>query len=150
MGGWFRLAAALAAGVAAGPALACAPTSIYFAWGSAEVAPAGRAALEQLAVGLAWKGPDLDHVVLTSHTDTSGAPSANRALALRRAEAVRAILLANAVPAELIELRPLGEAQSALRTPANVREPANRRVDLLLQMSARAQGAQLEEGRPIC
>jgi outer membrane protein OmpA-like peptidoglycan-associated protein len=114
------------------------------------IAPESRRALEQLAVRVAWNGPDLDHVLLTAHADSSGSPAANRAMARRRAGAVRDLLLHRHVPARLIRIRSLGESSLPVRTPANVREPANRRVDLLIQMSADAQGEQLAEGRPIC
>jgi OmpA-OmpF porin, OOP family len=140
----------IAALLAAPSASACTPVSIYFRWNSAAIEPESRAALEELAVALAWKGPDLDHVLLTSHTDSSGSVAANRALAQRRAEAVRDVLLGHHVPDSLIQIRAFGEERLPLRTPANVREPANRRVDLLLQLSAEAQAIKLEEGEPIC
>ena len=143
----------LAAGAAllsAPAAAACTPVTVYFDWNSAEIEPDSARALRELAVALAWRGPDLDHVLLTAHTDSSGSPAANRLMAQRRAEAVRDVLMRNHVPAGLIRIRSVGEDRLAVRTPANVREPANRRVDLLPQMSARVQGEQLEEGRPIC
>ena len=148
-----KLLAVLTAGAAllvAPAAQACTPLTIYFEWSSAAVAPDARRALEQLAVRLAWHGPDIDHVLLTAHADSSGSPAANRLIAQRRAEAVRDVLLRNHVPARLIRIRSLGETAPTVRTPANVREPANRRVDLLLQLSAGAQAVQLDEGRPIC
>ncbi len=97
--GTFAAALSLAA---AAPASACVPVTIYFDWNSARVSDESRAALQRLAVGLAWKGPDLAHLLLTSHTDATGSPAANRAMALKRAEAVRAVLTSFAVPAELI------------------------------------------------
>ena len=148
-----RLSTVLVAGavsLAAPAANACTPVSIYFDWNSAAIAPDSRRSLEELAVRLAWHGPDLDHVLLTAHSDSSGSPAANRRMAQRRAEAVRDVLMRHHVPAGLIRIRSVGEERLAGRTPANVREPANRRVDLLPQMSARVQGEQLEEGRPIC
>lgn len=144
------LLGAAAAMFAAAPAYACAPVTIYFDWNSDEVEEESRAALERLAVALAWKGPDLDHVLLTSHTDSSGSPAANREMALRRAAAVRDVLTSYHVPARLIAIRARGEERPRVRTPANVREPRNRRVELLLQLSADAQARKLEEGAPIC
>lgn len=143
------LAIAVAAGVAA-PASACAPVTIYFEWNSARIEQASTAALERLAIRLAWRQPDLDAVILTSHTDASGSAAGNRALARRRAEAVRAVLVANEVPARLIETRLFAAGRPRVLTPAAAREPENRRVELLLQFSARAQAAQLEDGAPIC
>jgi outer membrane protein OmpA-like peptidoglycan-associated protein len=144
------LAAAGAALAAASPAAACAPVTIYFGWNSAQVNEESRAALERLAVTLAWKGPDLAHVLLTSHTDSSGTAAGNRAIALKRAEAVRTVLTSFHVPAELISIRTMGDSQPRVLTAGSVREPRNRRVELLIQMSAEAQARQLAEGNPIC
>jgi len=144
------LAAAAAALAAASPAMACAPVTIYFPWNSAAVNEESRAALERLAVTLAWKGPDLAHVLLTSHTDSSGSAAANRAIALKRAEAVRQVLTSFHVPANLISVRVMADQQPRVVTRANVREPRNRRVELLIQMSAEAQARQLADGNPIC
>jgi outer membrane protein OmpA-like peptidoglycan-associated protein len=144
------LCAGAAAMVAAAPAWACAPVTIYFDWNSARIEEQSRAALERLAVALAWKGPDLDHVLLTSHTDSTGSAGANREMALRRAAAVRDVLTSYDVPARLITIRAIGEERPRVRTSTNIREPRNRRVELLVQMSARAQARQLAQGAPIC
>lgn len=139
-----------AATLAASPASACITATIYFPWNSAEVGADGRAEIERVARAVAWKGPDLHQVLITSHTDTSGPAAANRAIAQRRAEAVRAILLTQEVPANLIEIRPLGEQASAAAVPPNVRDPRLRRVDLIMQLHADAQERQLADGQPIC
>lgn len=143
-------AAAAAALAAASPASACAPVTVYFGWNSASVNEESRAALERLAVTLAWKGPDLSHVLLTSHTDTTGSPAANRAMALKRAEAVRRVLTSYDVPADLVLIRAVGAERPRVVTAGNVREPRNRRVELLIQMTAEAQARYLREGRSIC
>lgn len=143
-------ALAVAACWATPAAAACVPLTIFFDWNSARLSEASQTALERLAVELAWKGPDLDHVLLTSHTDASGSPAANRLMALRRAAAVRDVLLSYHVPAELIAVRAVGEGAPRVMTARNVREPRNRRVELIIQMSADAQARQLEGGQPIC
>jgi outer membrane protein OmpA-like peptidoglycan-associated protein len=148
--GILAFAAAGAALTAATPAWGCAPVTVYFAWNSAELSEESKAALERLAVTLAWKGPDLAHLLLTSHSDTAGSPAGNRAIALRRAEAVRRALIASSVPEKLILVQPVGDSQPRVATAPNVREPRNRRVELLIQLSAEAQARQLAEGRPIC
>lgn len=148
--GILALAASGAALTAAAPASACAPVTVYFDWNSSALSEESRAALERLAVTLAWKGPDLAHLLLTSHTDSSGSPAANRAIAMKRAEAVRRALTTYHVPEHLIAVQTVGEHQPRVPTARNVREPRNRRVELLIQMSAEAQARQLAEGRPIC
>lgn len=143
------IAAALAL-AAAGPARACVPVTVYFPWNSVELDQASRAALERFALSLAWKRPDLDHILLTAHTDTTGSPAANRAIALRRAEAVRDLLVRHDVPAHLIRIVAAAQERPRVRTGQGVREPRNRRVELLPQLSAEAQARQLESGAPIC
>jgi outer membrane protein OmpA-like peptidoglycan-associated protein len=54
------------------------------------------------------------------------------------------------VPAELIAIEPVGALQPRVATARGVREPRNRRVELLIQMSAEAQARNLREGRAIC
>lgn len=137
---------------AAAPASAsvCDPVTIYFSWNSAAIGEDAREELERLAVRLAWKGPDLDGVILTAHTDSSGSREVNRRIARQRAEAVRDALIDLNVPARLIRLQPLGEAAPRILTPRNARQPLNRRVDVIVQLHAAAQEEQLREQRPIC
>lgn len=139
-----------AAACSSAPARACAPLSVFFDWGSTRLSDPSQAALERLAVSVAWKSPDLAHILLTAHTDTTGSPEANRRIALRRAQAVRDVLVGYNVPRQLIRIQPLGAAAPRVATAANVREPRNRRVELIVQMSAEAQAQRLRDGRPIC
>jgi len=145
------LAAVASFSAAPGEAAAfCQPVTVYFGWNSTQLTEESKAALERLAVTLAWKGPDLDQVLLTSHTDATGSPAANRAIALKRAEAVRDLLVSHNVPANLIVIRVVGAALPRVATPAGVREPRNRRVELLVQLSAEGQKRQLDQGGAIC
>ncbi len=144
------LLSAFLAPLGAAPAFACAPVTIYFDWNSARITDDSRAAIERLAVTLAWKGPDLAYLLLTSHTDATGSAAANRAMALRRAQAVHDALTSFQVPAGLIRIQAVGAQRPRVATPGNVREPRNRRVELLVQLSAQGQARQIEDGRPIC
>lgn len=139
-----------AAPLAAAPAFACAPVTVYFDWNSARVSEESQAALERLAVALAWKGPELDAILLNSYTDASGSAAANRLVSRRRAEAVRDVLVSYNVPAERIAIQALGETLPRVATRRGVREPRNRRVELLVQMSVQGQARQIAEGQPIC
>lgn len=144
------LAILAAAPLAASPASACAPVTVYFDWNSARVNEESHAALERLAVALAWKGPELEQIMLSSYTDASGSHAANRAVARRRAEAVRDVLVSYNVPVDRIAMQSLGELRPRVATRRGVREPRNRRVELLVQMSAAGQERRLAEGQPIC
>jgi len=146
----FALTILAAAPLAAAPAFACAPVTVYFDWNSARVNEESHAALERLAVALAWKGPELDSILLNSFTDASGSHAANRAVARRRAEAVRDVLVSYNVPIDRITMQALGETLPRVATRRGVREPRNRRVELLVQMSAAGQERRIAAGQPIC
>ena len=146
----FALTILAAAPCAAAPAFACAPVTVYFDWNSARVNEESHAALERLAVALAWKGPELDSILLNSFTDASGSHAANRAVARRRAEAVRDVLVSYNVPIDRITMQALGETLPRVATRRGVREPRNRRVELLVQMSAAGQERRIAAGQPIC
>ena len=69
-------------------------------------------------------------VMVIGHTDTVGGLEANDKLSLRRAEAVRDILVAAGVPGEKIELAGRGERETLVKTGDEVAEPRNRRVEI--------------------
>ena len=71
-------------------------------------------------------------VTCTGHTDTAGPASYNMALSLRRANAVKSGLVANGVPATSIAVIGKGETSLLVPTPDNVREPQNRRVEIVI------------------
>ena len=75
----------------------------------------------------------LASVVVTGHTDTMGTPSANFELGLKRATAVRNLLVAAGLDQTRIELSSLGETDPLIRTKDETAEPRNRRVDIAVR-----------------
>jgi outer membrane protein OmpA-like peptidoglycan-associated protein len=75
--------------------------SIYFAFGSSELDAEARAAVAAL-LPQARAG---HHVLIEGRTDPRGSPRANARLAVARADAVRAALLAGGVPPERVAAR---------------------------------------------
>ncbi len=75
---------------------------------------------------------DIDTVVVAGNTDTSGGSAYNQALSERRARAVRDGLIANGVPADSIRMEAFGETNLAKATADGVREPLNRRADVVI------------------
>ena len=73
------------------------------------------------------------NISATGHADRSGSESYNMALSLRRADAVRAALIAGGVSADAITVAGRGESEPAVPTADGVKEQANRRVVIVLQ-----------------
>ncbi len=83
------------------------------------------------AVATADKHGIVDFSV-TGHADRAGPEAYNLDLSLRRANAVRDALIQRGVKASGISVAGRGEAEPAVPTPDGVREPANRRVEIIL------------------
>ena len=67
------------------------------------------------------------------YTDTSGSAVYNKGLSVRRAQAVAAQLVADGVPKEAIVITGFGETNPLVPTGPNVREPQNRRVEIIIK-----------------
>ena len=67
------------------------------------------------------------------HTDTSGTAAYNQALSVRRAQAVSNELVRLGVPREAITVQGYGETRPLVPTADGVREPQNRRVEIILR-----------------
>ena len=71
-------------------------------------------------------------IEVTGYTDLSGTPRYDLDLSKRRADAVRAALAAQGVPAGSINESWRGKQNPLVSTADGVREPQNRRVDIIL------------------
>ncbi|MBL6749117.1 MAG: OmpA family protein [Nevskia sp.] len=72
-------------------------------------------------------------LVVTGHTDTMGDPAYNDALSLKRAQAVRLLLLARKLPPDSVIAVGRGERQLLVATPDQTPEPRNRRVEITVR-----------------
>jgi outer membrane protein OmpA-like peptidoglycan-associated protein len=72
-------------------------------------------------------------VVVIGHTDTTGTPQMNAELGLRRANAVRTLLVQAGLGQSAIDVRSHGEAELLVPTGDNVFEPKNRRVEITVR-----------------
>lgn len=70
-------------------------------------------------------------ISLTGHADRAGSAAYNMALSLRRARAVKEALVREGIPAERVAVHGRGETQPLILTADGVREPQNRRVELV-------------------
>jgi outer membrane protein OmpA-like peptidoglycan-associated protein len=71
-------------------------------------------------------------ITCVGHTDTVGTDKYNMALSLRRANAVKAALIKQGIPASEIEVVGKGKSDLLVPTADGVREPQNRRVQIVL------------------
>ncbi|MDQ2101289.1 OmpA family protein [Azospirillum isscasi] len=121
---------------AAAPAVAPAPAAraqteylVFFDWDKANVTPAADRVIGDAAAAIGKGANARVHVV--GHTDTSGSPAYNQRLSIRRAEAVKQALVSKGIAAGAITTEGKGESQLLVQTGPNVREPSNRRAQIL-------------------
>jgi OmpA-OmpF porin, OOP family len=70
---------------------------------------------------------------VNGYTDTSGTHQYNQGLSLRRARAVQAELVRDGVPQNAITIQGFGDTQLLVPTGPGVREPQNRRVEIIIR-----------------
>jgi len=122
-----------AAPVAPPPPAAVAPPSfmVFFDWDRSNLSAQALNTIKQAADAYKTKGNA--RITATGHADKSGPEAYNMALSLRRANTVKDALVQNGVPATAIAVVGRGEAQPLVQTADGVREPQNRRVEIVVQ-----------------
>ncbi|MBV8185682.1 MAG: OmpA family protein [Alphaproteobacteria bacterium] len=115
------------------PPATVAPPSfmVFFDWDRSNLSQQALSTIQQAANAFKAKGNA--RITATGHTDTSGPEAYNMALSLRRANAVKDALVREGVPATAISVVGKGETQPLVQTADGVREPQNRRVEIVLQ-----------------
>ena len=115
------------------PAPAVAPPSfmVFFDWDRSNLSQQALNTIKQAAAAFKSKGNA--RITATGHTDTSGPEAYNMALSLRRANTVKDALVREGVPATAITVIGRGEAGLLVQTADGVREPQNRRVEIVIQ-----------------
>ena len=72
----------------------------------------------------------MNRYIIFGHTDTKGTIKYNMSLSIKRAEAVKEILLSLGITAKNVSVLGKGENQLAVDTPDNTKHPANRRAEI--------------------
>ena len=103
---------------------------VFFDWDRSNLSSQAEATIQQAAS--AYKQTGAARVTATGHADRSGPEGYNMALSLRRANAVKNSLVRNGVPAAAIAVVGRGESQPLVQTADGVREPQNRRVEIVV------------------
>jgi outer membrane protein OmpA-like peptidoglycan-associated protein len=120
---------------AAAPTPAPAPVPrnylVFFDHDSSQLTSAARSIIATAANNSKTAGTT--RIVATGHTDRSGSDAYNQGLSQRRGDAVKGELVRLGVPANSISVIARGEGDPLVQTRDGVREPQNRRVEIVLQ-----------------
>ena len=104
---------------------------VFFDWDRSNLSQQALSTIGQAAN--AFKTTGSARITATGHADRSGPDNYNMALSLRRANAVKDALVRDGVPAGAIQVIGKGETQPLVPTADGVREPQNRRVEIVIQ-----------------
>ena len=104
---------------------------LYFVEATDQFTPESQALVDQVLLAIASRpAPEL---TVAGHTDALGTDQYNDALSLRRAERVRALLIARGIaPASIVAVG-RGKREPRVPTPDGVAEPRNRRVEITVR-----------------
>ncbi|MGE0652848.1 MAG: OmpA family protein [Alphaproteobacteria bacterium] len=102
---------------------------IFFDWDKADIRADAQKILE--AAAAAAKKGNYVKIQLTGHADRSGTTRYNQGLSERRAAAAKAMLIKLGLPTNTIGTVGRGETQPLVSTADGVREPRNRRVEIM-------------------
>lgn len=127
---------ATAAPAAPVPIAAPAPAAVrsylvFFDWNSIALTSRARAIVAEAAS--ASRHVELTRIRVNGYTDASGGTAYNQVLSARRAQAVAAQLVRDGVARGSIVIRAFGETHPLVPTAPGVREPQNRRVEIILR-----------------
>ncbi len=103
---------------------------VFFDWNSSAITAEATAIIQDAAQSAMTLGTS--RIELTGHADRSGSTGYNQSLSLRRAEAVKAQLVSLGLDPSEIATVGKGESAPLVPTPDGVREPQNRRVEIVL------------------
>lgn len=104
---------------------------VFFDWDKSDITPEADAILRDAAAYAKANGAA--RIIATGHADRSGPDAYNLALSQRRAAAVKQALLAHGMAEADIGLDAKGESDPLVPTEDGVREPQNRRVEVVLR-----------------
>jgi len=123
----FNAAPAVAA---VAPVAAARTYLVFFDWNKADLTDRARQIIGEAASA---RGTGVTRIEVNGYTDRSGSDQYNQGLSTRRANAVAAELVRRGVPRNEIATRGFGEANPLVPTADGVREPQNRRVEIILK-----------------
>jgi OOP family OmpA-OmpF porin len=103
---------------------------VFFDWDKATLTPRAQQIIAEAAANSTKV--TYTQIQVNGYTDTSGTPQYNRGLSIRRAQTVAAELVKDGVPKGAIAIQGFGETHLLVPTGPGVREPQNRRVEIVI------------------
>ena len=103
---------------------------VFFDWDRADLTDRARQIVAEAAA--ASTHVQTTRIEVQGNADRSGAPAYNQGLSLRRAQTVAAELVRRGVPQSAIAIEAFGDTRPLVPTAPGVREPQNRRVEIIL------------------
>jgi OOP family OmpA-OmpF porin len=104
---------------------------VFFDWDKATLTDRARSIVKEAADNSTRV--QYTRLEVNGYTDTSGTHSYNQGLSLRRARTVAAELVRDGVPQSAISIQGLGDTNLLVPTGPGVREPQNRRVEIIIR-----------------
>ena len=104
---------------------------VFFDWDRADLTDRARQIIAEAAQ--ATTRVQVTRIEVNGYTDRSGTPRYNQGLSVRRAQAVANELVRLGVPRGAIAVQGFGESNPLVPTADGVREPQNRRVEIILR-----------------
>jgi outer membrane protein OmpA-like peptidoglycan-associated protein len=103
---------------------------VFFEFDRADITQPAMQTIQQAAA--AAKSGNRTSLSVTGHADRSGSDAYNMALSMRRANAVKDALVRQGIPAASMQVVARGEGEPLVPTADGVREPQNRRVEIVI------------------
>lgn len=104
---------------------------VFFDWDRADLTDRARQIIAEAAA--AAPAVNTTRIEVAGHADRSGTPQYNQRLSERRANNVAAELVRRGIARNLIAISAFGETRPLVPTADGVREPQNRRVEIVLR-----------------
>jgi outer membrane protein OmpA-like peptidoglycan-associated protein len=104
---------------------------VFFDWDKFNLTERARAVIRDAAQ--AARSVQHTQIEVNGYADTSGSPGYNMPLSMKRAQAVAAELVRNGVARQEIAIKAFGDTVLLVPTGPGVREPQNRRVEIIIK-----------------
>ena len=127
----FNAAPAAVIAAAAQPVMAGKSFLVFFDWDKSTLTDRARGIIREAAA--TSKATAHTRIEVNGYADTSGNPRYNQGLSMRRAQVVAAELVRNGVAKGEIAIKAFGDTVLLVPTGPGVREPQNRRVEIIIR-----------------